>query len=105
MTSTKVQQPRILKHDASHNPQQPGFLKQGGHRSYGRRRTTAQRIPPPPHEKARPGKTRAGNEAQLRSLRHFFWMYFRQSSVTASRMMMPEKTNWRFVSTPRIVSE
>ena len=103
MTSTKVQPPRILKHEASHNLQPPGFLKRGGHRSYGRRRTTTQRIPP--HEKARPGKTRAGNEAQLRSLRHFFWMYFRQSSVTASRMMMPEKTNWRFVSTPRIVSE
>ena len=29
----------------------------------------------------------------------------RQSIVTAERMMMPEKTNCRFVSTPRIVRE
>ncbi len=36
---------------------------------------------------------------------YFFWTYFRQSSITATRMMMPEKTNWRFVSMPRVVRE
>lgn len=36
---------------------------------------------------------------------YFFWTYLRQSSVTAARMMMPENTNCRLVSMPRIVSE
>ena len=36
---------------------------------------------------------------------HFFWTYFRQSSMTATRMMMPEKTNCRLVSMPRVVRE
>ncbi len=36
---------------------------------------------------------------------YFFWTYFKQSMVTAARMMMPEKTNWRLVSTPRTVRE
>ena len=36
---------------------------------------------------------------------YFFCTYLRQSMVTAERIMMPEKTNWRFVSTPRIVRE
>ena len=36
---------------------------------------------------------------------HFFWMYFRQSSITATRMMMPENTNWRLASMPRTVRE
>ncbi len=37
--------------------------------------------------------------------RYFFLTYFRQSIVTAARMITPEQTNCRFVSTPRIVSE
>ena len=36
---------------------------------------------------------------------YFFCTYFRQSRVTATRMMMPEKTNCRLVSIPRIVRE
>ncbi len=36
---------------------------------------------------------------------YFFCTYLRQSMVTADRIMIPEKTNCRFVSTPRIVSE
>ena len=34
---------------------------------------------------------------------HFFWTYFKESSVTAMRIMIPEKTNCRFVSIPRMV--
>ena len=34
---------------------------------------------------------------------YFFWTYFRQSSMTATRMMMPEITNWRLASMPRVV--
>ena len=36
---------------------------------------------------------------------YFFWTYFRQSSMTATRMMMPENTNWRLASMPRVVRE
>ena len=36
---------------------------------------------------------------------YFFWTYFRQSSITATRMMMPENTNCRLVSMPRTVRE
>ena len=36
---------------------------------------------------------------------YFFWTYFRQSRVTATRMMMPENTNCRLVSIPRVVRE
>ena len=36
---------------------------------------------------------------------YFFCTYLRQSMVTADRIMMPENTNCRFVSTPRIVRE
>ena len=35
----------------------------------------------------------------------FFLMYFRQSRVTAERIMIPSKTNCRLVSIPRIVRE
>ena len=34
---------------------------------------------------------------------YFFCTYFRQSSMTATRMMMPEITNWRLASMPRVV--
>ena len=34
---------------------------------------------------------------------YFFWTYLRQSSITATRMMMPENTNCRLVSMPRVV--
>ena len=36
---------------------------------------------------------------------YFFCTYFRQSSVTATNIMIPENTNCRFVSIPSIVSE
>ena len=36
---------------------------------------------------------------------YFFWTYLRQSSVTATRMMMPENTNCRLVSMPSTVRE
>lgn len=36
---------------------------------------------------------------------YFFWTYFKQSSITATRMMMPENTNCRLVSMPRVVRE
>lgn len=46
----------------------------------------------------------AEREGSLPAL-YFFCTYLRQSMVTADRIMIPEKTNCRFVSTPRIVSE
>ena len=49
--------------------------------------------------RARRGGEEAGEEA------HFFWTYFRQSSMTATRMMMPENTNCRLASMPRVVRE
>jgi hypothetical protein len=36
---------------------------------------------------------------------YFFWTYFKQSSMTATRMMMPENTNCKLVSMPRVVRE
>lgn len=36
---------------------------------------------------------------------YFFCTYFKQSRVTATRMMIPEKTNCRLVSMPRMVRE
>ena len=49
---------------------------------------------------SRPQAIRAGAEGG-----YFFWTYLRQSSVTAVRMMMPENTNCRLVSMPRMVRE
>lgn len=36
---------------------------------------------------------------------YFFCTYFKQSRVTAVRMMIPSNTNCRFVSIPKIVRE
>ena len=36
---------------------------------------------------------------------YFFWTYLRQSSITATRMMIPENTNCRLVSMPSVVKE
>ena len=59
---------------------------------------------------APPPKSGEGLLYALFSLRgrkkyYFFWTYFRQSSITATRMMMPENTNCRLVSMPRTVRE
>ena len=43
-------------------------------------------------------RTRRGNAS------YFFWTYFKQSRVTAVRIITPEKTNCRLVSMPRMVS-
>lgn len=39
------------------------------------------------------------------NMNYFFCTYFRQSRVTATRIMIPENTNCRFVSIPRMVRE
>lgn len=36
---------------------------------------------------------------------YFFWTYFKQSSITATRMIMPENTNCKLVSMPKVVRE
>ena len=42
---------------------------------------------------------------RLVGMAYFFWTYFRQSSMTATRMMMPEKMNCRLASMPSTVRE
>ena len=44
------------------------------------------------------------NPGHPESVNYFLRTYFRQSSVTAMRMITPENTNCRLVSIPRIVS-
>ncbi len=57
------------------------------------------------------GDSRLGQIEQVPALlgqvgsHYFFWTYFRQSSITATRMMIPEKTNCRLVSIPKVVRE
>ena len=46
-----------------------------------------------------------GGYPLLFGVAYFFWTYFRQSSMTATRMMMPEKMNCRLASMPSTVRE
>ena len=46
-----------------------------------------------------------GGYPLLFGVAYFFWTYFRQSSMTATRMMMPEKMNCRLTSMPSTVRE
>ena len=45
------------------------------------------------------------SSAAPRSKYYFFCTYFKQSRVTATRIMIPEKINCRLVSIPRMVRE
>ncbi len=68
-------------------------------------------MPQGPHPSRREGEARREAERPFRGGfgfsrgNYFFWTYFRQSSMTATRMMMPENTNWRLASMPRVVRE
>ena len=67
------------------------------------------RRPLLPHVSAFSPQVPLTSSARIRvlsaSAAHFFCTYFRQSRVTAVRIMIPSNTNCRFVSMPRMVRE